>query len=318
LDYPSNSIWTVDPDGSDPRRIVPDARDPSFSGSGRRVAFVRSFNVWSARSDGTHIRQLTDDRGRGDSFDPGYAPNGKLIAFLRGQSQGEDQGHGLVYVMRADGTQERRLTPHRTLNEFPIFSPDSRRVVWSAAPPSAPLRSDLLVVDVDGRHRRRLTHPEHGGDFAPRFSHDGRQIVFNRSRAVRDGEYDVDVYVMDSDGGHVRRLTRTRDTDERFPSFSPDDRHIVFQSEPHDSPFYDSGDVSAMRADGSHRRRLTSATDGEFDPRYSPTGDAIVYGRWRGEQADLYTTRPDGSGHRRITTTGADEFPVVWLAAGSR
>ena len=63
-------------------------------------------------------------------------------------------------------------------------------------------RFDIVVLDVASDHLTRLTWGE-GNNENPRWSPDGRHIVFSSNRA---GTYDI--YSMRADGSDVRRLTR--------------------------------------------------------------------------------------------------------------
>jgi hypothetical protein len=66
-------------------------------------------------------------------------------------------------VLRAEG-RERVLTRNRASDYAPAVSPDSRP-------------SEIYVMNADGSGARRLTYSP-GDDHRPRFSADGRQILF--------------------------------------------------------------------------------------------------------------------------------------------
>ena len=318
-DYPAQSIWTIAKDGSDARLVAGNlARDPSFSRSGRRLVFVRHFNVLEARADGSQAHRLTASDVE-DNFSPTYSPRGDLIAYIRGMEGGEDAGYGRLYVVRPDGTEKRRLTADRASNGIPRISPNGKQVILPSDESPGSYEYDLHSIDTDDGDRRRLTNPRHASDFSVRFSPDGRRVLFVRAKVGDDGnEVARDLYLMDRDGSHVRRLTTSPDEYESDPSFSPDGRRILFETEPEDAPFYDAGDIVSMKTDGSDRRRLARSPDGEFDPHYSPSGDLVVYARWHGEQADLHVVRADGTRRRRLTATaGVSEYPSAWLPAGA-
>lgn len=64
------AIYVANGDGSDPRRILPDAEQPTWSPDRTRLAFVRRGNVYTAGPDGGGVRQITfwpdTRRGSGD------------------------------------------------------------------------------------------------------------------------------------------------------------------------------------------------------------------------------------------------------------
>ena len=93
-------------------------------------------------------------------------------------------------------------------------SPDGRTVVFD-------LLGDVYALPIGGGRARRLTHgPAY--DAQPRYSPDGREIVFVSDRAGSE-----DVWVMGSDGSSPRPITH--DPYSRFisPSFTPDGQSIL-------------------------------------------------------------------------------------------
>lgn len=100
-------------------------------------------------------------------------------------------------------------------------SRSGRRIVFSRPEGET---ENVFVADVGGRNLRRLTGK---GGFAPRFSADGRRVVFSRSFRVPGGEQ-ADLFTVRVDGRGLRRVTGRTDTDDVLGSFSPDGRRLLF------------------------------------------------------------------------------------------
>jgi len=86
----------------------------------------------------------------------------------------------------------------------PQLSPDGKRVVFVVRSTDLEAnrgRTDLYLVDADGKNLRRLTsHPENESN--PRWSHDGRAIYFIASRTGKD-----QVWRLPLDGGEAIAVT---------------------------------------------------------------------------------------------------------------
>jgi len=194
---------------------------PSFMPDGGSILLSHGWQpgigqaVWSIRPDGTGLRHITEEPGRRHQEGPGddqpaMSPDGEWIAFARCGVDGcaiglvNDHGGGL-----------RILTEPSMRAEQPCWSPDGGTIVFRGAVDDT---FNIFAMDPDGRNVRQLTFDtsETGASAAPRYSPDGRRIVFVH-RAV--GEL-RDLYVMDADGGNVTQLTHTEDAAEFQPDWA--------------------------------------------------------------------------------------------------
>jgi len=95
----------------------PDGSMVAFTTEGREDLFVM-------RSDGTDIRQLTNDdaRDRGAT----WTPDGQRIGFYSARS-----GMYQIWTVRPDGSDLAQVSnvPEKYLPNFPLFSPDGKKVV---------------------------------------------------------------------------------------------------------------------------------------------------------------------------------------------
>lgn len=159
---------------------------PSFSPDGNQVAFM-----WDGPNGdntdiylklvgpGTPLRLTTDP---GADLYPQWSPDGRSIAFLR---MSEKFDHFSVMVMPALGGSERRVGSfeNQLINQLKLlcWTPDSKAVVVSASE-GAGKPNRLVLVPLDGREPRGLTHPDANvsGDGSPAISSDGRNLAFAR------------------------------------------------------------------------------------------------------------------------------------------
>ena len=92
---------------------------------------------------------------------------------------------GDLWVARHDGSDVRRLTTDDGVESNPAFSPDGRRIAFSAQYEG---NTDVYVVPVEGGVPTRLTwHP--GADTVQAFTTDGNAVLFTSGRAVFTTRY---------------------------------------------------------------------------------------------------------------------------------
>ena len=150
-----------------------------------------------------------------------------LMVCLDAQAQiafvSERDGNFEIYVMGADGKNQRRLTNNPLAEWDPSWSSDGERIAFMANRKGDHLKWDIYVMDADGGNQQKLTNHRAGAG-SPSWSPDGKRIVFNSNR---DGNSEI--YVMDADGGNPRNLSNN-DFEEWGPSWSPDGKRIAFTS----------------------------------------------------------------------------------------
>jgi Tol biopolymer transport system component len=107
------------------------------------------------------------------------------------------------------------------------ISPEGKSVTYLVTEsdlPRAKRTSHIWLMDIDGRNPRQLTNSARG-ESSPRFSPDGKSLLFISSR---DGSSNL--YLIPVAGGEARRLTNIS-TSISDPVWSPDSKWIAFSSD---------------------------------------------------------------------------------------
>ena len=143
------------------------------------------WQVWVSKSDLSDAVQIT--QGTSESVCPVWSPDGRRIAFDSNQSDPDptdDIGINDVYTMRADGTDVRKVTDSHGFSGEPAWSPDGSLIAFSSDRGVYPSRQAIYVIRPDGTGMRRVTEKPRLGDWqsSPRFSPDGRKLVFTEYR----------------------------------------------------------------------------------------------------------------------------------------
>jgi hypothetical protein len=189
-------------------------------GRGYRWDYDGSMDVFLARvSTGEIVQRLTT----ADGYDAecAFSPDGRSICFTS-QRGGSDSD---IWLMDADGSNQRPVIQVKGTDGGPFFSPDGRSILFRASRE----RDDVMqcyLTSLDGKDVRQLTEQPRV-NWAPFFHPNGQVVVYT---ANVGGHRNYDLFLVKADGSKREvRLT----TDEQFdglPTFSPDGTKLMWTS----------------------------------------------------------------------------------------
>ncbi|MFP8880629.1 MAG: Tol-Pal system beta propeller repeat protein TolB [Myxococcota bacterium] len=209
-------------------------------------------------------------------------------------------GNSEIYVMDADGSNQRAATANRSINNFPSWSPRGDAIVYTSYRAQG---RPMLYLSTRGRGKpgrilgRLSGMPQYRAVFAP----SGKEIAI-----VMSPQGSTEIYRVRLNGRSLQRLTENRSIDIS-PTWSPDGARIAFSSDRSGTP-----QLYLMDASGSNVRRLTF--DGAYNtsPAWSPDGQWIAYQSRVGGQFDIWLIDPDGSVNLPVITHPRDDESPSW------
>jgi Tol biopolymer transport system component len=164
---------------------------PSWSADGQWLAFnvgapfagdSENVDIWKSRPDGSQAVNLTSNSPANDAL-PDFSPDGRRIVFRSGRD-GDDE----IYVMNADGTDQRRLTRHVGTDTMPAFSSAGDRIAFTSQI-DGDFEIHVLRLNADGSpgQLERITSSP-GHDMHPRFSPDDKWLLITSQRGGLNDE----------------------------------------------------------------------------------------------------------------------------------
>ena len=243
--------------------------DCDLSPDGRHVVFSvqrvdketekKYTNLWLVPTDGGEARPFT----RGDHADtkPTWAPDGSSIAFL---SNRDDEDQPQIYLIPFRGGEARQVTDLKGEFASIEWAPDGTRLLCQFRKKDQQAlereqdeqkkklgvvsrrvqrvfykldgegflpneRWHIWTIDAETGEGKQLTNSDVYDELDPRWSPDGKQIVFCSNHAD-DPDLDpdaVDIFIIAAEGGEPRKLN-TPVGDKTKPAFSPDGETVAY------------------------------------------------------------------------------------------
>jgi len=194
-------------------------------------------DIWAYTETGGSLKRLTTARGY--DAEASYSPDGQWIAFSsmrdaynrtlsdREKKILEDNASYFaeIYIMRADGTGQKRLTTVPGYDGGPFFTHDGSRIVWRRFDEEG-LIADVWTMKLDGSDARQIT--DFGSmSWAPYEHPSGEYIVFASNKL---GFENFEVFIVDAQGAKEPVRVTYSDGFDGLPVPSPDGRRLAWTS----------------------------------------------------------------------------------------
>ncbi|MDW5549086.1 PKD domain-containing protein [Methanosarcina sp.] len=123
-----------------------------------------------------------------------WSPDGSKIVYYAGKGESYEDEKSEVYTIKADGTGKTQLTSDSAKDNYPMFSPDGKKIIYVSNRAGS---EDIWIMDADGKNKVQLTSGSAKDSF-PVWSPDGKKIAFWSDRGGERGIYTLDLENGDS------------------------------------------------------------------------------------------------------------------------
>lgn len=240
-----------------------------------------------------------------------YSTDGNKIIY-----QAFKDGNWDIYEYDRVAQTNRQLTFNEAHEENPDYSPDGRYITYTSTRDDhrevdydQKLR-DIYIMDMQSNREINLT-TNSSNDWRPRFSRDGKFIVFvserNDLRDVSILDLYSNIYIMESDGSFQLQLTKVEANDGGPVMAGGESAPIYF-----DSNRNGNYNIFMMNTDGSKIEPVTF--DSQFNnvaPDVSVDGAKIAFFSDRDGNFEIYIMNSDGNNQQRLTANPSDDVNPV-------
>lgn len=269
-------------------------------GENGRIAFVRDNAIWTVEANGSDETQLTFPIGDDYDFSPAWSPGGTMIAYTHSPGGFATD----VWVMQADGSNQRVRVQSSRTDQRPTWSPDAAHIAFESTRNAregnltdGSFFSDIWVHGDSPTQLWRATHEEperrwaYGASWSPDRNWLGMTSFSGESEpngiAVEESNTTVgrvDVVAEHAGGGYGA-------------DWSPDGSRIAYHV------FNDccEADIWTVSPGQSPQPLITGAT-ADLNAAFSPDGTKIVFQR----DGVLHTADADGGNIQSLEVEGSD------------
>ncbi len=286
---------------------------PTPLGGGGQIAFasIRSGipQIYLINVDGTGLTLITNEKN--GACQPSWAPDGTQLVFISPCRARVDfyepaYNDSSLYLINADGTNQRALTTIPGADFDPDWSPDGKRIAFASMRDG---RKEIYVLTLESGAVTRLTNST--GDVEnsqPSWSPLGNQIVYTVKRV---GAFQV-WSMTDTGQGNEQIVRSGQDLMDYAPVWMPDGETILFNQRNKGPSF---PWLMSIRFED---RQIQDPTELDLptpieNPQFSPDGLWIVFdGTDESGNRDVYFMTVTGGDRTRLTNDPKLDFDPVW------
>jgi Tol biopolymer transport system component len=226
---------------ADPKSKQQQDDENAFRASGKERRYSWDYDpemdIYTYSEKTGRLTRLTTARGY--DAEGSYSPDGQWIVFTsmrdaynrplsdaeKKQLETDPSYFAEIYIMRADGSGQKRLTNVPGYDGGPFFTHDGSRIVWRRFDVTG-LLADVWTMKPDGSDQRQIT--DFGAmSWAPYEHPSGRYFIFSSNKLGFDN---FELFLVDAQGSKEPVRVTYTDGFDGLPVPSPDGRMLAWTS----------------------------------------------------------------------------------------
>ncbi len=307
----SQQLWYVRYPEGEARRVTNDLNNYhgiSITSDSKRLVTLQSTstcNLWSANnSDWNQTTQVTSGSKLDGREGVAYVSGGKVVY------SSNVSGNLDLWIMNADGSNQRQLTANARNNSQPVATFDGRYIIFKSDRSGT---ANIWRMDVDGTNPKRLSSGS--GEANPHCTPDGKWVVYTLLGSGKPTVWRVSI-----DGGAPEQVIDRYTTN---PAVSPDGESIAC--------FYRDEQANGRMkiaifkvAGGEPIRSFDTAGVPVFDAansslRWTANGRALTYVVTAGDVSNLWSQPISGDLPKQLTNFRSNRiFSFDWWPDGKQ
>lgn len=241
-----------------------------------------------------------------DSVLPAWSPDGSRIAFQSKRDGGDYQ----VFVMNADGSNQRRVSDGNGSAKHASWSPDGKNIAYVAGGTGS-ASSDVYMVPAVGGTPAAIT--QIGAVLTyPIWTHDGKAIVFT----VGAGDRDQAIDVVPVEGGTARTIVEQGAI--KSVQISPTEDKLVYHRVLTELQ-QGGSDIFTVPVAGGTPTLVTPLSSNDYNASWSPDGNKLTWASSRltaqGNDYKIVVANADGSEVVVVSSGPGSDYAPQWAPA---